>query len=188
MTDMKGRTVSSLFYDLVKDVYSKNKTFSYMLPILGGNFNMYMGLKGCYIAHEDYPEMELNMFLWFKPKEEIDNIFIDRLKEHKYIKNVEKLKDNNTVLSFDIPEDKLENYLLFREGKYSRMSNEYKREIVTFWDARNIPNIIDVLYRKEAAYKRIEDKYDIEIPRYLEASSALNMAEETFKNEYLDKV
>jgi hypothetical protein len=184
MVDMKGRTFNSLFYDFVKNVEHKNKSFSYVLPMLGGTFLEYQDLKGCYIFHDDYPELKDNIFLWVEKKSE--NL-IERLTKHPEFIHFDNIDDENNLLYFNVPVKYLEDFKMFKDSKYSKLSNDYKKDIVTFWDSRNIPNIIDVLYRKETAYLRLEKQYDIEIPRDIEASSALISENETFKQNYLKK-
>lgn len=180
---MRGKILMASFYDFVSGMYVKNKSFTYIMPMLGSSYQDFSNVKGCFIRHEDYPELETSVFVIVKLPEIDFQDYIKKAEKHKQFKHCDLIGGEHALLFFDVPKEYLNDYTYFVNGKYSKLSENYKRKIIGFWDARNISNVIDVLYKNEKAFKRLEAQYDIEIPRDIEASSVLDMDKETYKKD-----
>ena len=64
-----------------------------------------------------------------------------------------------------IPEEHLENFKFFLEGKYSKLSEGYKHRILDFWDADKNTILYKILYKDQTFVERIKsiEKNDLQI-------------------------
>lgn len=173
-----------------------NKTYSYILPMLGNNINEFYNLEEAYIRDDKYPEYDTN-YIFLKTKFTTSDYFArytSSLREKpEYISDY--ISDNSkhlvTVYKLNDTED-IKNYNLFIVGKYSEFTEEYKKHIIKFHNLQPGNGISGVLYKLEYKYKQVENKlnyYDdgyplvyVTIPRDQEISDPPYIVErETLK-------
>jgi hypothetical protein len=93
----------------------------------------------------------------------------------------------HTMYIYNIPDSHKQSFEYLMEGKYSKIFDEHKQEIVKFNSlpyADHGKAIYNILYKKEDAYKLSEKHYNIVIPRNQEAESIINFDKQVYKNEH----
>src|SRR6056297_1128928 len=152
----------SLAKEISKSTYLlRNKTFTYLLPMLGDNLNHFKNCSCVYLCDVDRPEIKNKLLLLYRLNKDWSNEIDEWLKQHSQYNQSYKVKDDYWMYVFDLPENYRKNYFLFKEGKYSLFDDEYKRHIVSFHkksrsantDNSDIETVKKVLYKDESLYK-----------------------------------
>ena len=81
---------------------------------------------------------------------------------------------------FDIPKGYARDYRAFRTGKYSKMSREYKIDILDFHDADIQDEIGQILFKSSKRKELLETKLDAKLPEGSELLSILDVEAETY--------
>lgn len=98
---------------------------------------------GTYIRDERFLELDNTIILEYSKA----NKKLDEVRTYGKIEN-----SDNTCLYYMQLEDKYKNdYELFIDGKYSKLSLEAKQKITTFWETSKISFIYGVLYKTNYA-------------------------------------
>jgi hypothetical protein len=173
-----------------------NRTFSYVLPMLGDTVMEFRGkippmnaYRNCFVANEDFPKRNSHIFILYEylgTPEFID--FEARLLQYTSCTGNYDPDNKHVMFCFEIPEKWKNDYDLFKSSLYSKMSPEYKKHIVRFHELKPKSPIIGTLYKKEFRYKQLEEQLGIDIPRDQEASSILDMSIETFSKNMLYEI
>ena len=140
-------------------------------------------LKNVFIADENYPFLDNHIFLLYEFTGE--PWFLEFEDDAKSLDCWELTEDKDkyhVMMVFKVPAQYKEDYKLFKESKYSKMSTKYKEKIQSFHALHKDHPILDVLYKRERAYKTLEEKLRTRIPREQEASSLLEIKNETYFN------
>ena len=170
----------------------ENKSLYYFLPMLGEYIYEFLNLKGVFVWNEDYPDYDNHIFLLFKKSIHVK--FTENLNRLKSFSNYlsEYQPDKfHTMLIFSIHKRLIEDYELLKEGQYSKISEQYKRQIVKFHNIKNnssnvnLRNIYNVLYCREEYRLELEDKYNVEIPPGQELASLLRKDEFIYRGQSL---
>ena len=138
--------------------YNLNKTSIFILPITGKRaqevspdyYNTYLNkeLHDMYIVIDSIEEPEINM-------------------ENSYIPIKERAKVGKwTILTIEIPPNRYNDVKLFMEGKYSKMSMEYKHHLIYVYSPwkKSMSNLYTILFPKYEDRKRISDFLDVKLP------------------------
>jgi hypothetical protein len=172
-------------------LFDFNKSYNYILPILGGkasdyikNTSRHITFVNCFVGDENYPEFNKHIFLLYKYSSHEDyKEFEYGLQTHPLFVKMYDPATEYVMYIFRVPEEYQEDYQKFREGAYSKYSNNYKQQILNFYgldlnkDYNNA--VIGVLYKLESGFnateayinKNVPKQYWIKIPRNQEASS-----------------
>lgn len=162
----------------------RNKTFTYLLPLLGTDASHFKNCSSAFInKNEDFKIYLLFRTInsWFPQLEEWIR------KQHLY-DSEESINNEYKMYIFNIPEEYRRVYLNFRDGKYSKFDDEYKRHILRFHkeaSKNSLESIKNVLYKGEDAYLKWEKELNVSIPRTQEIGSLPNMEQETFNLQML---
>lgn len=122
------------------------------------------------------------------------------LYEHRLINNelfVESIDLNNKVLYiFRFPDVYLNEYNLFKEGKYSKFGEDVKKLILKFWADFHKGNsgavefllkVKGILYKEDKLKQIIEKELGVQLDKEQELGDISNINNETFEvNEYKD--
>lgn len=129
-------------------------------------------LVNCYVADENKPEYNNNIFLLYEfCKEKWYPDF------ERYLCNTENFVDmyetdfKHTMFIYKVSEKNQYNYNCFIKGEYSKFTEEYKRTILSYYKIGSGSAIYNVLYKKEDKFQELEKTYNIVIPRDQENSS-----------------
>lgn len=169
--------------------------------------------RGIFILNElspEYNEQDEILHLLFEFKTQIhfdiiNKFFMDETVIHEY-----QPDSYHQVYLFKIPEKYRSDYHKFLKGKYSEISEDYKRTIMSYHgyqDSRmqdpyskkyydhDGANIVRILYKKEVEYRNLEERinrglpeqYWTRVPRDLEVGTIWNETKKLIKLETLTK-
>lgn len=145
----------------------KNKSCSFILPLLGKRRDYFEGLINCYLGDE------VN-----KPLDSLTKLFVhmeqysDSYTKIDSFDQFYKLDDDTYMLVYNIPSKLQDDYIRFYKGEYSKMSEDAKELICKFSSQRPVMNSIvyKVLYKtadqKEAVEKLIGQKLPMDAEVY----------------------
>ena len=176
------------------DKIINNKSLSFFLPMVGvERFYEYRNLKGVFIWAEDYPDFEEFIFVLFKTSDLPEyKESLDRLKSFSnfaFSYTPDKFYD---MLVFEPPSEYRKDYFSLKNGKYSEISEKYKRQIIKFHNVSNatdskaiegIKSLKGVLYKEEDYRIEYSDILGSEIPRGNELASVIDKSQETYLEE-----
>ena len=162
----------------------KNKTYTYITPILGKEaLNIKYLLRNTFIGDEDYPNYDNHIFLLYKFSGDMTFYRLEKeLQYSKYFVESYNPDSFTTMKVFEVPSEYQKEYNMFIKSKYSRFSEKYKKEILEFHSDDMSKVLSDILYKKEDAYKKLEEELDCYIPRELEASGKWNVDKEVYNS------
>lgn len=135
----------------------------FVLPMLyskdrNDNFFITKNFENCYIGDANHPELGKKIFLLYNYQMTVEYV--------KFERKMEMLPDFNTDYDYgderqvmyvlDIPEQFQKDFELFLLGEYSKFSNEYKLQILKFWDEKDDKSVFfGVLYANDAARENV---------------------------------
>ena len=172
----------------VKNVkVKKNLSFYFLLPMLGGKvltINDFDNIENCFLKDKDKPyEDSLFVLFNYSTSKEFAK-FEESLTQHPYFAETYDPSPKLTMFVFGIPD--IKNYNLFLKGKYSRMSNEYKTNILRFFlGIAKLYLIEDVLYKSQTRRLRLEQELAIRVSKDIDLLDLPDIKKETFSSEYL---
>lgn len=164
-----------------------NKSKTYILPLL----NEYIPIKNMNLLD--------NTFVYFNKEDYINSIGllyrIDESIEFEEMMSSYEMSDflltyhmegTRILFIFAFPEEFENDYMLFKKGKYSQISDKAKAIIIEF--TRNVyqyepllTDLVDILYKREERKYKLEAQLQISIPIESELSSIINVSDETYK-------
>jgi hypothetical protein len=181
-------------FDELNNTYSIEHTYStdFIMPMIGlvySDFNVFDGeevinlLINCYI---DINEFKVICVC----NNDNDNFkYYSSTIADKYINNkcfIISEEDNDEILLlFDVPDKYKQDFLLFTEGKYSKMSDEYKSKLVRFYgQISNLNNHLtthfDVLYPTPFKKKQRAEFLGVDVELINEVRSSPDLKYENF--------
>lgn len=166
-----------------------NKSYWYILPMLGNSYKQFKSsLRGCFIRAEEFPELTSHIFLLFEKSDSLSySYFKDELKE--FVNFYKEYQPDNfyEMLVFDVPISLLPDYDSFMDGKYSKVSEEYKRHLLKFHKEdlteNALNNIVGILWRGKKYRASLEDKLGVELTPDQELASIIDMKKETYTED-----
>lgn len=147
-------------------------------------------LKNCYIGDQEgiYTNSILLEFDFsFKIPE--CTSYEHRIKNNIYFKKLIDLEDE-VLYIFNFPEEYLNEYLYFKDGKYSKFGEDAKELILEFWykfykdNKQAIPFLVkikQILFRDEKLRRKLEKELDEKLDEDAELSSIPDLEKELFK-------
>lgn len=155
-----------------------NKSYSYILPMLGYKKSEFKGLylpescfRNCFIGDDTTESKSCkNIYLLYKFSfEKIYSDFIKKLEKHPEFVKWYKADKFHDMFLFSVPNRWRVDYVYFKQGQYSEFQEEYKQHILKFFseEPKNCAILKGVLYKEESGYKLIEDRLNKDIPDHL---------------------
>lgn len=171
-----------LYYDLSMDKRTKSSTF--IMPMLGGGRRLFFWSKlflNCFIKVEKGKYCIALLY-----RQSNDPLFKKFKKALSAFRDFDKIYDptnNTTMFIFNIPKDFRKDFKYFMNGKYSKLSSQYKIDILRFHDQSIDDEIGQVLYKDPKRKEKMENKLDVIFEDDTELLSIINIENETFKIE-----
>jgi len=137
--------------------HERNKTTDYILPCLGQN-RAYFDTEGYLInAYLDRDEYLCLMYRFAKTD------YYGELEKRLY-NHPRLVKMNNTIPGYDvfiysIPEQHKDDIETFKQGKYSKLSEELKKKIKVFYSLSEKSNLWKILTKEDSLVKQFEDAF-----------------------------
>jgi len=183
----------------------RNKSSTYILPLITRNNDLVTN----FISEENYPtNLYHNSYLFHSTENykfpclllvyKFTHNPIYQIFENKFLLTnpnfIERKEETKFLVSylFKIPNDCLEDYENFINGKYSKIKQQNKNKILKFLnlikhekESKN-NDIVNVLYKCNYLKEKIENRIGTELPYNAELSSTIEIEDETFNlQEYL---
>ena len=175
-----------LFYELY--VAKKTKSTLLIMPMLGSSKKLFFYnnfLVNCFVGTKEEGEGSIVLlYRWSK-----DPRFLKFEAALKQFRNFIEFKDMSKdfiLFKFKVPTKYKKDYKTFIDGKYSKLSNQYKNQILKFNDADIDSQIAQILYLGERRKSRLEHSLGITLDPDAELFSVIDRDLELFdKNYYL---
>tara|TARA_R110000765_G_C18841082_1_gene597971 strand:- start:162 stop:920 length:759 start_codon:yes stop_codon:yes gene_type:complete len=165
-------------------IAKRTKSSTFIMPMLGGHRDLYFWNKlfiNCFIETEEDKDCIALLYRWSS-----DLSYIKFEKALSKFKNFKRRYDPNpdyVMFVFNVPKKHIRNYKKFINGKYSKLTQDYKFEILEFHDKDMSDELGQILFKSEKRKKAMEHKLDIELPEDSELLSIINMDQETYNPE-----
>lgn len=163
-------------------VANRTKSSSFLMPMFKGDKRLYM-----------YDKLLLNCFLGENLDTLVlvyrfsgDSTFLRFESALKSFKNFIKTEDPNEYcvkFEFTIPNKLLTEFDYFIEGKYSKLSSDYKMQILKFHNLGIQSQMAEILFKSESRRIALETKLNVKLDIDAELSSIINIKKEIFNLE-----
>lgn len=171
----------SPIYDL--KIASRTKASMYILPMFPGPKQAYFYnqfLMNCFVGTQEHDNVIALLYRFSGLRQYVE--FEGALEKLSYFRERKDIGPT-TLYIFDIPPRWKNDYHLFKAGKYSKMSDAYKKRILEFHqlDKNNVYG--QILYKAEARKKFVEEMIDDVLPDDAELQSVPDLNTEVFDPE-----
>ena len=160
----------------------RTKSSIFILPMLSGNRNLFLyesHLINAFIGHDTLEDHIVLLYRWSS-----DPLFAKfdlALKKFPTFVNSFDPDPNHVVFIFSIPEKYIENFNLFKKGKYSELDDNFKLKILDFHNMGVESALAKILFKSSERRQELERKLGAELPEKSELLSIINL-----KTEILD--
>lgn len=165
-------------------VYSKTAT--YLLPLI----NKYININRDYLVnvylgdelHNRFNDLK-HLYIRFKFIPDDEGIqYEDYLINSPYIEGHYDVDKDTYMVVFKIP--KVEQNLVdkYLEGKYSELPNDYKNDIISYYNLKQTDRVFQVLHKDHRLRKVLERQLNVSISPINELSSPPVIDNELFKD------
>jgi hypothetical protein len=172
-----------LFYELY--VAKKTKSTLLIMPMLGSSKKLFFYnnfLVNCFVGTKE--ESIVLLYRWSKDPRFLK--FEAALKQFRNFIEFKDISKDFILFKFKVPTKYKKDYKTFIDGKYSKLSNRYKSQILKFNDADIDSQIAQILYLGERRKNRLEHSLGITLDPDAELFSVIDKDLELFdKNYYL---
>lgn len=163
-----------------------NKSWAYLLPMLEDDIQKFRGLVAVYIGNKFMPELTNHIFVLLRHSENREFLRYEKsLELHKDYHGFYDPDKYHVMFIFNVPKEHQKDYNLFKNSKFSELSEEYKQKIIRFHGYKRKSegdNVIRAMYKDESLYREREafineglpERNWTRIPRELEIGEALN--------------
>ena len=163
----------------------KTQATRFMLPLVsahsGEQFPSYLkdGFENCYLYSED------KIILVYTITDDIKNLDENFSKNKLFVDSIDIGNEQKVGYIFNIPEEYKNDMELFKEGKYSEFSDDYKQLILKFWDIAGSYNVFQgILYKTQQGKEYYEQENNSKETAEGEYWPKPNIEKEQFSNMY----
>lgn len=162
-------------------VAARNKSSLFIMPMLTGKRNLFFYnklLMNCFIGTPDHPNCIALLYRWSG-----DPLFLkfeQALKKFRSFKCSYDPSPFHVMFIFEVPHDQQENYNKILEGKYSKITPDYKSQILEFHGFEENGELGQILYKSPKRKARLESALGVDLPKDSELYSVMDLKEETF--------
>ena len=171
-----------LYYDL--SMAKKTKSSTFIMPMLGGSRKLFFWTRlflNCFIKIEE--EGYCISLLYRQSEDPLFIKFENAISQFKDFKRVYNPTENTIMFIFGIPKNFKRDFKHFLNGAYSKLSAQYKLDILRFHDHFIDSEIGQILYKDSARKEKMENRLGVIFEDDTELLSIINIENETFKIE-----
>lgn len=168
----------------ILSIAKRTKSSTFLLPMLGGHKDLYFWnvlLLNCFIATTEDKDCIALLYRWSS-----DPLYLKFEKALTKFRSFRRRYDPSpdcVMFIFDVSKKNIRNYLKFINGKYSKMSKQYKFNVLEFHDKDLYDNIGQVLFKTEKRRLMLEKKLGEDLPEDSELLSIIDINKETYNYE-----
>lgn len=169
------------------DPKERTKSYVFLPPMLDLD-PVYMQthlMLNAYLFCDDVESNEDMIFLHYE-YQDMDGSFARLENNFKQLSEFKGMFDPDkytTIFYFEVPAQWYDDYLLFKESKYSRISAKLKKRILRFYALGPQSQVYKVLYKDAEKRKQLEEELDVVLPEEAEVASALEFSSETYTSK-----
>jgi len=163
----------------------RTKSSIFILPMLSGNKHLFLydtHLVNAFIKYNNIEDHLILLYRWSS-----DPLFakfdLALKKFPTFVKSFDP-DPQHIVFIFSIPEEQLENFELFKQGKYSELEDNFKLKILDFHKMGVDSTLSKILFKAYERKIELEKKLDAELPEDSELLSIMNLETETLDLNY----
>lgn len=163
----------------------RTKSAIFILPMLSGTKNLFLydtHLLNAFIGVKDIEDHLVLLYRWSS-----DPLFakfdLALKKFPTFVKSFDT-DPSHIVYVFSIPDAHIKNFILFKEGKYSKLDDEYKLKILDFHNMSADSALSKILFKSYERKEELEKKLDAELPEDSELLSIINLENEILNLNY----
>lgn len=166
----------------------KTKSWWFLTPVLElDQYNLnYKYLLNVYLGHEEFPEYK-NVVMFHYDFAIPGGAFAKLERNLKSLPNYITIIDPDTytcLFVFSIPTKWYDDYLLFINGAYSKLSDRYKTLLLNFYKmsgSYSLANEVEkILSRSKERKQTIESDLDVKLPENAEVASIIDWEKEIY--------
>ena len=162
-----------------------NKSFKFILPMLGGTFADYGDVLSVFVGDKDKKEYNDHIFvLYAYDGSKYFAGFEARLREHPLFETYYDPSKEHVMFVFKVPKMYSHEYEQFKTaqpGCFGNFSLNYKNHILKFFQgAFDLTIIKKILWKHESLYKELENELGVKIPRTVDNTSIPDMDVEMY--------
>jgi hypothetical protein len=140
-------------------------------------------LLNCYISVIEYPDLKNHFFLLFKFKNKDSYLAVkEKLLQSKLYKEERKHTTKSGdyyIFVFNVPQERKKDVALFKLGKYSQISREFKNMIFKVHSVTQEKPLFHILNRSKMRRIKLSNDLDYDIPEDLDLWTVPHDHEET---------
>ena len=166
-------------------IAERTKSSIFVLPMLSGNRNLFLydaHLVNAFVKFQDIEDHLILLYRWSS-----DPLFAKfdlALKKFPTFVKAVDVDPCYTIYIFSIPEKHMENFKLFKDGKYSLLSDEYKLKILDFHHMSADSALAKILFKSYERKRELEKRLDAKLPADSELLSVMELETETLDLNY----
>jgi hypothetical protein len=169
------------------DPKERTKSYVFLPPMLDLD-PVYMQVHlmlNAYMFCDDVKSDEEYIFLHYE-YQDLDGSFARLENNFKQLPEFRGMFDPDkytTIFYFAVPAQWYDDYTMFKESKYSRISQKFKQKILRFYALGPQSQVYKVLYRDAEKKRQLEEELDVVLPDDAEVASALEFSNETYTSK-----
>jgi hypothetical protein len=163
----------------------KTKTSLFLFPMLGGERRLLFYdtlFINAFIEKRDNVDCILLLYKNSKRKAFLE--FVGLLNKLTSFIAVENPSPKHLLFVFKVPDIYKKDFENFKLGKYSKLRDSYKLQILDFHRYDIDGNMGQILFKSKERREYLENKLDAQLPEDSELYSIMNEEEETFNLNY----
>ncbi len=163
----------------------RTKSSIFILPMLSGNKHLFLydtHLVNAFIKYNNIEDHLILLYRW-SPDPLFAKFDLALRKFPTFIKAFDP-DPQHIVFIFSIPKEQLENFELFKQGKYSELEDNFKLKILDFHKMGVDSTLSKILFKSYERKMELEKKLDAELPEDSELLSIINLKTETLDLNY----
>tara|TARA_A100000172_G_C3040230_1_gene110153 strand:- start:353 stop:1102 length:750 start_codon:yes stop_codon:yes gene_type:complete len=180
----KTKRKGILFYDL--KTCNRNKACLFVTPMLGGNKSLWFytqSLINTFIGIKDDVEDKI-ILLYKTSRDPLFLKFLNTIQKFKAFEEVRDLDKDHLIVIFNVPKKHKKDFLKFKNGKYSEMSQLYKVKILEYHEMSVEGIIGQILFKSKKRKRKLEKMIGMELPDDAEVYSIPNPKTELLNTNY----
>lgn len=157
-----------------------NKTSVYLLPCLEGSKTSFSYNGYMINAYIDEDGKHINVLYRYFSDKFYKNIEF-KLSQHKLYLSTKDINNEYVIHKFKIPEEHINDVVLFTKGHYSKLSKKLKDRILKFHNKSKSSELYGILHKTEEQRNKLEHYLGINLPKTCELDSRPDLCNEYYK-------
>lgn len=157
------------------------KSYTYLYPMLAEVLQFKPQIKNIFIGDKSYPDLKDNLFVLYKyhgTKEFIE--YEEFIKKNPLYIDSYDPDQYHIMVVFKVPVQYKLDFMRYKASEFSKMSDTYKKKILSFHKLDNKHILYHILYKTEAAFQVLEEAVGQSVSRNNEATSVIDMEQEVY--------